>query len=70
MKKIRILLAEDNDLSRKNLAELLSQEGYEVEAVRDGREAMDAFPCERYDLVITDMKMPHVDGLQLLKFIK
>ena len=70
MKKIKILLAEDNDLNRKNLEELLSEDGYEVQAVRDGREAMDAFPCEKYDLVITDIKMPHVDGLQLLKFIK
>lgn len=70
MKKIKVLLAEDNDLSRENLAELLSEEGHAVKAVRDGREAMDAFPCDKYDLVITDMKMPHVDGLQLLKFIK
>jgi len=70
MKKTKVLLAEDNDLSRENLAELLSEEGHEVKAVRDGREAMDAFPCDKYDLVITDMKMPHVDGLQLLKFIK
>jgi len=70
MKKIKILLAEDNDLNRENLVEILSLEGHEVTAVRDGREAMDAFPCDKYDLVITDMKMPHVDGLQLLKFIK
>ena len=70
MKKARILIAEDNDLNRENLTELLSENGYEVKAVRDGKEAMDAFPCDNYDLVITDMKMPHVDGLQLLKFIK
>ncbi|MBW2672832.1 MAG: sigma-54-dependent Fis family transcriptional regulator [Deltaproteobacteria bacterium] len=70
MKKIKVLVAEDNDLSRENLVELLSGEGHEVKAVKDGREAMDTFPCDKYDLVITDMKMPHVDGLQLLKFIK
>jgi len=70
MKKIKILIAEDNDLSRENLAELLSESGYEVKAVKDGKEAMDAFPCDKYDLVITDMKMPHADGLHLLKFIK
>jgi len=70
MKKIKILLAEDNDLTRENLVDLLSEDGYEVTAVRDGKEAMDTFPCDKYDLVITDMKMPHADGLQLLKFIK
>jgi DNA-binding NtrC family response regulator len=70
MKKIKILIAEDNDLNRKNLRELLSENGYEVKAVSDGKEAMDVFLCDKYDLVITDLKMPHVDGLQLLKFIK
>ena len=69
-KNIRILIAEDNELSRDNLAELLTAYGYEVKAVGDGRQAMDAFVDDKYDLVITDLKMPHVDGLQLLKFVK
>ncbi|MCK4467357.1 MAG: sigma-54-dependent Fis family transcriptional regulator, partial [Desulfobacterales bacterium] len=66
----KILIAEDNELNRENLRELLSENGYEVKAVSDGKEAMDVFPCDKYDLVITDLKMPHVDGLHLLKFIK
>jgi len=70
MKKTRILIAEDDDLNRKNLVELLSEKGYAVKAVCDGREAMEVFPYDKYDLVITDLKMPRVDGLQLLKFIK
>ena len=70
MKKIKILIAEDNELNRENLRELLSENGYEVKAVSDGKEAMDVFPCDNYDLVVTDLKMPHVDGLELLKFIK
>ncbi|MCD6153548.1 MAG: sigma-54-dependent Fis family transcriptional regulator [Syntrophobacterales bacterium] len=70
MKKAKILIAEDDDLSRKNLAELLSEYGYDVQAVRNGKEAMETFPCDKYDLVITDLKMPHVDGLQFLEFVK
>ncbi|TSA56584.1 MAG: sigma-54-dependent Fis family transcriptional regulator [Planctomycetaceae bacterium] len=70
MKKAKILIAEDNNLTRINMSELLSETGYEVKGVRDGREAMEAFPLEKYDLVITDLKMPHVDGLLLLSFIK
>jgi len=66
----RVLIAEDNDLNRANLTELLQENGCEVKAVSNGREAMDAFTCDKYDLVITDLKMPHVDGLELLKFIK
>ncbi|MDI6686600.1 MAG: sigma-54 dependent transcriptional regulator [Desulfobacterales bacterium] len=70
MKKIKILIVEDNDLNRENLTELLSENGYEVKAVSNGKEAIDVLPYDNYDLVITDMKMPYVDGMQLLKFIK
>jgi DNA-binding NtrC family response regulator len=70
MKNIRILVAEDHDLSRENLVERLKGYGYEVKGVKNGREAMGTFIEEKYDLVITDQKMPDVDGLQLLKYIK
>jgi len=70
MKKPRILIAEDDDLCRENMLELLSEKGYEVKAVNDGKQAMEAYPYDKYDLVITDLNMPHIDGLQLLKFIK
>ncbi len=70
MKKAKILIAEDNNLTRINLSELLSETGYDVKGVRDGREAMEVFPLGKYDLVITDLRMPNVDGLVLLSFIK
>jgi len=70
MKNSRILIAEDNDLSRENLTELLTLCSYEVKAVGNGKEAMDALNEDRFDLIITDLKMPHVDGLELLKFAK
>jgi DNA-binding NtrC family response regulator len=70
MKKQKILIAEDDDLNRDNLTELLTMEGYEVKAVENGKEAMAAFVEDKYDLVITDLKMPEGDGLELLKFVK
>jgi DNA-binding NtrC family response regulator len=70
MKKGNILIAEDNELNRETLKEILLEEGYEVNAVHDGRQAIEAFAADRYDLVITDLLMPNVDGLELLKFIK
>lgn len=70
MKHAKILIAEDNDLNRENLVELLTQNGYFVKAVGNGREAMDAIVEEKFDLVITDLRMPNVDGLELLKFTK
>jgi DNA-binding NtrC family response regulator len=70
MKAVKVLIAEDNDLNRLNLSELLSDNDFEVMSVRDGKEAMELFSREKFDVVITDLKMPHVDGIQLLAFIK
>ena len=66
----KILIADDNELNKETLAEILTEEGYEVKAVNDGREGINAFLEEPYDLVITDLRMPKVDGLELLKYIK
>ena len=70
MRLFKILVAEDDTLNRKNLEELLKSCGYAVKAVADGKQAMDEFVHDRYDLVITDIRMPHVDGLELLRFVK
>jgi len=70
MRNARILIAEDNELNRANLAELLTTSGYDVVAVENGRKAMDALMQAKFDLLITDLRMPHVDGLELLKFCK
>lgn len=70
MKNAKILIAEDDDLSRANIAELLTMSGYDVMAAENGMKAMDALVQDRYDLLITDLRMPRVDGLELLKFSK
>jgi len=70
MKQRKILIADDNELNRDNLTQLLLEEGYEIKTVADGREGIEAFLEDKYDLVITDLRMPHVDGLEFLKYIK
>ena len=70
MKNGKILIAEDNQLSRENLSEILTMSGYDVKAFENGRYAMDALVQDKYDLIITDLKMPEADGLELLKFTK
>lgn len=70
MKQSKILIAEDNELNRDNLAGLLKESGYEVKTVCDGREGIEAFLEDKFDLVITDLRMPNVDGLEFLKYIK
>jgi len=70
MKTFKILIAEDDDLNRRNLAELLESSGYLVKAVENGKQAMDEFVNDQYSLVITDLRMPAADGLEVLKFVK
>ncbi|MAE67258.1 MAG: Fis family transcriptional regulator [Phycisphaeraceae bacterium] len=61
-----ILLVEDETVLRQSLAELLSQEGFEVQQASNGREGFDLLLDRPFDLVITDIRMPQMDGMELL----
>jgi len=58
----RILAVEDNDLVRSFLEAGLSTAGYAVETAHNGREALEKIDRAPYDLIITDMRMPELDG--------
>ncbi len=62
----RILIADDQDMMRDSLAGILSREGYEVVAAADGAAAVARLGAARFDLLITDLRMPKVTGLELL----
>lgn len=66
----RILVAEDEEITLKHLVNTLKKEGYEVVGVRNGREAIDAIQRERFELVITDIKMPEMSGMEVLERAK
>ena len=66
----RILLADDEPLVRDLLVRFLRQQGHEVVVARDGREALESFKAQPADLVLSDVRMPRLDGLQLLHAIK
>jgi len=66
-KKAKILVVEDNPATRELLRELLSQEGYMVKIARDGKEALLKARKESFNLILTDVKMPRMNGIQLLK---
>jgi DNA-binding NtrC family response regulator len=68
MNRGRILIAEDDDISRENLSELLC--AYDVHSVGDGMQALKAFHEEKFDLIISDLRMPNMDGMHLLKHIR
>jgi len=62
----RVLLADDEESFRRVHEYQLRQAGYDVESVADGKAALDAFREGLHDLVITDVRMPGLDGLELL----
>ena len=63
----RILLAEDDDSLRGFLARALTRAGHEVEAVPDGTEALAALMGRRFDMMLADIVMPGVDGIELAR---
>ncbi len=65
--KKNILLVEDEDIARKNLAHILKKEGYNVIPVESGVKALKLIKEKNFDLVITDLKMKQVDGMEVLE---
>jgi len=68
--EINILYAEDEDLTRELTYEILSQFFKNITACKDGAEALEEFEKKHYDIVITDINMPRLDGLELAKKIR
>jgi DNA-binding NtrC family response regulator len=70
MEKRKILIVDDDDMVRDPVAETLKRKGYEVEAIADGQSALDLLARESFDLVISDFKMPGMNGIELLEKIR
>ncbi len=64
---IRILLAEDDTSMREYLARALTRVGYDVSAVGCGTEAIPLLAAGKYDLLLTDIVMPEMDGIELAR---
>lgn len=66
----RILLAEDEPSNRKVTMLMLGHLGYRADAVANGIEALQAMEHQTYDVVLMDVKMPEMDGLQATRIIR
>ena len=69
MKKngVKILVVDDDEIVREVIISLLSSEGYTVRAAKDGLDAIQILKMDNINLVITDLRMPGADGIEVLK---
>lgn len=68
--KSRILVVDDEDTLRTVLSQELKGEGYDVDTAADGQIAIDTLKNKLFELVLLDIKMPNVNGFEVLKYIK
>jgi DNA-binding NtrC family response regulator len=65
----KILVVEDESFTRRNIRQFLDDEGYQVKEAAHGGEALEMLQKEDFNLVITDLVMPHVNGIRLVESI-
>jgi CheY-like chemotaxis protein len=65
-----IMIVEDNERNRRLLRVLLKSKGYRITEAKNGHEALKAFDIERPDLILMDIQLPEMDGLELIRIFK
>ena len=70
MEKKRILVIDDDEYIRESIKETLIRKGFELHSAENGRDALESFQKGSFDMVISDMKMPGMSGIELLEKIK
>lgn len=69
-KKVNILIVDDEEIVRDSLSSWLREDGYEVETVESGVKALEILSLKEWNLLLVDLKMPGMDGLQLMTEVK
>jgi DNA-binding response OmpR family regulator len=66
----RVLVVDDEPIVREVLSRYLSREGFEVETAADGQAALDAFEATRPELILLDLMLPRIDGLEVFRRVR
>ncbi len=66
----KLLVVDDEEIIRESLSFILRKEGYQVEEAENGKVAYQKLLDDKYDIVITDLEMPQMKGIELLEEIK
>jgi CheY-like chemotaxis protein len=69
-RQVKILLAEDNPINGKIISLSLAKYGYAVRWVQDGHDVVDAFKAERFDVVLMDLQMPGLNGIEASREVR
>ncbi|TDP03203.1 response regulator transcription factor [Flavobacterium sp. 245] len=67
---MRIILAEDNDILRKSLSFFLESKGFTVDQFSDGKDALEAIEKNNYDIILTDINMPGISGMEITQYVR
>ena len=64
---IKIAIVDDEEIMRRLVSDVLKMEGYEIESFASPKEALEKIKTKKFDLILTDIKMPEMDGIELIK---
>jgi len=67
---MKILIVEDDEVTLRALEYRLKLEGYEISVARDGRRGAELIKSEDFDMIISDVLMPHTNGIELLSMVR
>lgn len=70
LEKSRILLVDDDSTITTSFQMVLQNEGYEVDTASDGRQALERFRQDNYQLIILDIKLPDINGIEVARRIR
>jgi len=68
--RTRVLVVDDEEIVRESLSGWLAKDGYTLDAAPDGPTALDKLSRERWSILLVDLKMPGMNGLQVLETVK